>query len=435
MSFKLSLSHISSPSHVESLEYDSVKKMTLFCIALLGTILEYFEYAIYGFLAPTLALHFFPSDDPTVSLIKTFGIFAVGSLSKPIGALIFGYLGDTKGRSLTLRYTMIGIAIPTFLVGLLPSYQSWGMISIIILIFFRMLQGIFMAGESDGVRIYIFEHFGHKRPCLTSSCISFSAYTGIGLAAFVASQIPLTGEAWRWAFLGSGMGGLLIYTLRHHLLETPPFLRSYQQKHHRISLKNIFQTHWPSLVKTMMICGSVGGIYHFYFVFQSTYLSKVLNFTTAETTTQLGLSFITLYILSLPLAGWAADRWGYTTVGKIGGISTCMFAIINITMIMDGIIFPFLMALTTFSTAFFVVPCYLFVTQQYDVHIRFRCLSIGHALGSTLFSGTNPVICLFLWQTTQLPYAPYLYFLFLVIMGLCAFTWKAKENAYNAWFL
>src|SRR5262245_39556803 len=114
--------------HAQSLEYPILEKPALsqtpvqtpiFFVSILGTILEYFEYAIYGFLAPILALHFFPGGDPTTSLIKAFGVFAVGSLSKPLGALIFGYLGDTQGRRISLRYSMVGISFPTFIVGIL----------------------------------------------------------------------------------------------------------------------------------------------------------------------------------------------------------------------------------------------------------------------------------------------------------------------------
>ena len=146
-------------------------KAPLFIISVLGTVLEYFEYAIYGFLAPILALHFFPAGDPAAALIKSFGVFAVGSLSKPIGALIFGQLGDTRGRRISLRYSMIGISIPTFIVGIMPGYAAWGWGAAILLVVCRMFQGMFMAGESDGVQVYVFEHFGQKHPCLASKLV------------------------------------------------------------------------------------------------------------------------------------------------------------------------------------------------------------------------------------------------------------------------
>lgn len=429
------LKRIQSPSYSLNLGATFSKKAPLLLISLFGNALEYFEYTIYGFLAPVLALHFFPSNNPTTSLIKAFGIIAVASFAKPLGALIFGYLGDTKGRSVTLRYTMIGIAIPTFIVGVLPGYDGWGFLAVALLVLCRIFQGIFMSAESDGVRIYVFEHFGQKRPCLTSAFISCSAYTGIGLAALVASQIPSEGDAWRWVFFGSASCGLLIYLLRRHLAETPAFLKLQQNPEKITSLTNILKTRWASLIRTILICGAVGGVYHFYFVFQGTFLSRILHLISPEFASKLSLYLIVLYVFTLPLAGWAADRWGYTRVGKIGGITTLGLAIINLINIFDGAVSLPIMALTTFSMAFFVAPAYLFLTQQYDVNIRFRCLSLGHALGSMIFSGTTPVICLSLWQITGLTYAPFAYFLFLITIGTTAFIWRAKQNAYNAWFL
>jgi MHS family proline/betaine transporter-like MFS transporter len=435
MASDTTLKHIQAPTYPFSFRSTLAKKAHLLLISLFGNTLEYFEYTIYGFLAPILALRFFPNEDPTISLIKAFGIIAAASFAKPLGALIFGYLGDTKGRSITLRYTMIGIAIPTFLIGILPDYNGWGSIAVALLVLCRIFQGIFMSAESDGVRIYVFEHFGQKYPCLISSFISCSAYIGIGLAALVASQIPSEGETWRWVFFMSGACGFLVYILRRHLAETPSFLHLQQNPKKDISLKNILRTHCASLIRTIMICGAVGGVYHFYFVFQGTFLSRILHLLSPEFASQLSLYLIGLYVLALPLAGWAADRWGYVRVGKTGGIVTSGLAIINLILIADRIVFIPIMFLTTVSMAFFVAPAYLFLTQQYDVNIRFRCLSLGHALGSMAFSGTTPVICLSLWQMTGLSYAPFLYFLFLVAIGMSAFIWRARENAYNSWFL
>src|ERR1700722_20232981 len=125
------LKGMQAPAYPFSLGLNLSKKAPLFLISLFGNTLEYFEYTIYGFLAPILALHFFPSEDATTSLIKAFVVIAVASFETPLGALIFGHLGDTKGRIITLRYTMIGIAIPTFIVGILPGYKSLGVTSVV----------------------------------------------------------------------------------------------------------------------------------------------------------------------------------------------------------------------------------------------------------------------------------------------------------------
>ena len=407
---------------------DTPVKAPIFFISVLGTILEYFEYAIYGFLAPILALHFFSNDDPTTSLIKAFGVFAVGSLSKPIGAIIFGYLGDTQGRRISLRYSMIGISLPTFLVGLLPGYESWGWGAALALILCRMLQGIFIAGESDGVRIYVFEHFGKENPCLITSLVGCGAYGGIALASLVASQIPTTGESWRFVFLGCSIFGIIVFILRRYLIETPPFL-AYLQKHlSPMPLKQVVKSHWAPILRTIMICGAAGGTYHFYLVFQGTYLSKILGIVPTPEASLYSFWLTSIYVLFLPLAGWIADLWGLARIAKIGGFLMASLVALNTLMIIDGVIsFP-LMILTTIAMVFFFAPGYLFLINQYDVSVRFRCLSLGHTMGSMLFSGTTPVVCLFLWQNTNLSYAPFLYFLFLITIGLTAFIWGDNNS-------
>jgi MHS family proline/betaine transporter-like MFS transporter len=271
---------------------------------------------------------------------------------------------------------------------------------------------------------------------LISASISCSAYAGMALASLVASQISGEGSAWRWAFLGSGMYGLVIYLFRRHLVETPPFSRLQHTAHNTTTtLKNILKARWRSLIRTILITGAVGGIYHFNFIFQCTYLSTVLNLIPDDFAPQLSFYLICLYVFTLPFAGWTADRLGYVRTGKLGGAFTIGLAMINLVFIRDNIVFLPLILLTTVSMAFFVAPAYLFLTQQYDVKIRFRSLCLGHAMGSMIFSGTTPVVSLYLWQMTGFSYAPFAYFLFLITLGVAAFSWRAKENAYNAWFL
>jgi MHS family proline/betaine transporter-like MFS transporter len=403
-------------------------KLPVFLISILGTILEYFEYAIYGFLAPILALHFFPEGNSTAALLKTFGVFAVGSLSKPLGALIFGYLGDRWGRRISLRYSMIGISFPTFIVGILPSYDSWGWKAAVALVLCRMFQGIFIAGESDGVRIYVFEHFGKKYPCLMTTFVGCGAYLGIAFASLVASQIPATGERWRLAFLGCSMLGVIVFALRRYLVETPPFL-AYQETHHEhVPLSQILKTHWKAIARTIMICGAAGGAYHFYLLFQGTYLSKILGLLSPHEGALHSFFFTCVYVMILPFAGWVADYWGLVRVAKIGGLLTLILVSLNTVLITAQTISLPLMILTTISIGFFITPGYLFLLHQYDVGFRFRGLSLGHTVGSMLFSGTTPFVCLLLWQTTGLAYVPYLYFLFLMLMGLMAFIWGEKSQ-------
>jgi len=403
-------------------------KAPIFFISVLGTVLEYFEYAIYGFLAPILALHFFPESDQTTPLIKAFGVFAVGSLSKPLGALIFGYLGDTQGRRISLRYSMMGISFPTLIVGILPGYESWGWGAAFVLVLCRMSQGIFLAGESDGVHIYVFEHFGKKYPCLVTNLVGCGAYIGIAIASLIASQIPTTGEAWRLVFLGCSMCGIIVFILRRYLFETPPFLAYQETNPIPLPLKEVIQTHIAPILRTIMICGAGGGVYHFYLVFQGTYLSKTLGIVPFEQSSLYSFWLTSIYVVTLPFASWAADSWGLARIGKVGGFITLVLMTLHALMIYNGVVFFPIMILTTIAIVCLMAPGYLFLIQQYEIGVRFRCLSLGHAIGSMFFSGTTPVVCLLIWQATSLSYAPFLYFSFLVTMGLGAFIWGSRKK-------
>lgn len=424
----LSDPELSSESGLSLLPTQPQPKTLLFLMSVLGTVLEYFEYAIYGFLAPILAFHFFPGGDPTTSLIKAFGVFAVGSLAKPLGALIFGYLGDTQGRRISLRYSMVGISFPTFIVGILPGYEIFGWGNAVILVLCRMFQGIFVAGESDGVRIYVLEHFGQKNPCLISCLVGGGAYVGIALASLVAAQIPQEGEAWRFVFLGCSLFGMVVFVLRRYLIETPPFL-AYQQSHPTpLPFKQIMRIYWAPILRTLMICGAGGGSYHFYLVFQGSYLSKILGVVPMSEASLYSFWLTSTYVLTLPLAGWVADRCGLAWVGKVGGMVALCLVGLNIALIFHSIPSFTVMILTTISMVFFLAPAFLYFTQAFEVGARFRCQSLGHTIGSMLFSGTTPVVSLFLWQVTGLSYVPYLYFFFLVSLGMGAYLWAERTR-------
>jgi MHS family proline/betaine transporter-like MFS transporter len=291
-----------------------------------------------------------------------------------------------------------------------------------------MFQGIFLAGESDGVRIYVFEHFQGKYPCLRTTLVGCGAYIGIALASFVATQVPATGESWRFVFLGCSFCGVIVFILRRFLIETPPFLAYQKRGLPSVPLKQILRTHWKPILRTIMICGGGGGTYHFYLVFQGTYLSKVLTLVPANEGTFYSFFLTCAYVTVLPLAGWTADIWGLARTGKIGGFVTAGLILLNIVMLLNDIIFFPLLILTSLSLAFCFTPGYNFLMRSFDVGIRFRALSLGHTIGSMLFSGSTPFVCLLLWQNTGLDYLPYVYFFCLVAMGTAGFIWGARNQ-------
>lgn len=397
----------------------------------LGSVIEYYDYALYGFAASFLTDYFFPKTTNESALIKIFSIFALGSVAKPLGALMFGHIGDKFGRKIALNITIIGIGFPTLIIGLLPSFESWGHGSLYMLIICRILQGIFVGGEADGSRIYLFEHMGDKRPCLTSSLSSFSYLIGIYLASFaffLGTQFLAHPWVWKVPFIAGGILGVITLFLRQFLKEPPQFS---EKKYNQIKIRHHFKT----LVKIIFICGSVGGVYHFYLVFFGNYLFKTLGLISEK---ELGTYFwigAFLYAGAAPLWGWVADYieprrfmiwalWGCIFLGGVNGI-----------FLNQGLMPIWLFGLTALIISAFSVPGYVLLMAHIPFSCRYRILSLGHALGSTLFSGTAPLIASLLWQKTLMPWIPFLYFLFLLFLsglGLWMLTYPHQTYSSKA---
>lgn len=414
MSTHLALTNASQKINVASLK--------LFFPAIFGTIVEYYDYALYGFCAHLLAAQFFPTEDSTVALLKTFGIFLTGSLAKPFGALLFGFIGDRFGRSISLKISMLGIAIPTTAIGLMPTYQEIGWLAPCLLLLCRVSQGILTAGEADGVRVFIFESFLKDKPCFANSLSSFSIFVGIYLAS-VASGWVMAAEdpntAWRMAFIAGGVMGTIVFGLRFTVSETVDYVEHLKtrDKESWHGFLRVFLNNKRIILTAILFCGASGGTYHFYLVFLGKYLSNTLNILTPETASGFTATAVLIYTLCLPIGGFLADRFGLVRVIKTFFYALCVALTLNIMMVLSGEISLWLMWITAGIIAIFQDPMYTLLIQRIQVGERCRCLSFGHATGSILFSGSTPFISLWLWQSTKSAIVPFLYFGLLAFMG------------------
>lgn len=433
-----------------------------FLLALFGTFVEYYDYALYGFSAPILAQHFFPKEDPIVSLLQTYGIFLVGSCSKPFGSLIFGYLGDRFGRAFTLRFTITGIAIPTLCIGFLPGYERIGYIAPLLLLICRVFQGIFVSGESDNARIFLYEMLPEKNRCFANSLAYFTCMIGIYVAS-VFAMLPHTTShpfaSWRICFILGGILGIILFLLRRRLTENTLFLehqrqssinefrhsekreaiKAIQEKHKisdRFPKKYSLLSHWRPICITLLMTGAAGGQYHFYFVFFNQYLNQVLHQCDAKTAAFTTSNLLLCFALLLPLSGLFADRFAHRfrieTLLKWGAGYLLVMACVNIVLSAWGVLPKAIMYLTVIGLSFTQANTFVVILNQFDLSIRCRGVSIGHSLGSMLFSGTTPFISLWIWNKTGSVSAPLYYFLALCSMSIVAlFLLESKKRHYT----
>jgi MHS family proline/betaine transporter-like MFS transporter len=251
----------------------------------IGNVLEWYDFALFGYFASVLSRLFFPSSDPSLSLIATFGVFAVGFLARPLGALLFGYWGDTRGRRAALAWSIILMAFPTCLVGLLPTYAQIGLAAPLTLTALRFLQGLSVGGEFTGSVTFLVEHAAPTERGYIGSWAGFSAQIGalLGSGVGALATASLSSEAleqwgWRIPFVAGSVIALVGWYLRRRIPESPAFQRLQQEGEVSSSpIRELLASYRGPLLQVIGLVLLHGVGFYIIYVFLPTYLAKVSN--------------------------------------------------------------------------------------------------------------------------------------------------------------
>jgi MFS family permease len=295
----------------------------------IGTAFEWYDFFIFGSLAPVISKIFFAGLDPTPALVAALALFAVGFAFRPLGALIFGVIGDRLGRKGAFLVTVSLMGGATFLIGALPTYTEAGAVAPALLIFLRILQGTALGGEYGGAAIYVAEHSPNNRRGASTGWIQSSASFGLlaALLVIVATRTTLGEDrflAWGWRipFLMSGVLLVVSVWMRAKLAESPAFRKLQEEgevttrplREAFASKKNLKRV----LVAFFGIMCAQGAVWYFTFFYMQVFLEKSLGFP-AETK---DLLLIVMTVVSAPLYvyfGWLSDRVGRKPV-MVGGM-------------------------------------------------------------------------------------------------------------------
>ena len=252
--------------------------------ACIGTILEWYDFSLYAYLAGIFAQIFFPAL-PRMGLLLSYSVFAMGYLARPLGAAFFGYLGDTRGRKKALSLSVLLMAIATGGMGLLPGYSMIGISAAFLLLFFRLLQGVAVGGEAFGSACFIVESIPSNKTGFFSSLIWASSVIGLLFGSlivfilFVGFQSHfLYSFAWRLPFLLATMSGLIAYYIRTRTAETPEFQHLHAQcLIEKFPLKKIFVAYKILIVQLMGLYLLSALITYLIFIFMPVYFTDVLG--------------------------------------------------------------------------------------------------------------------------------------------------------------
>ncbi len=391
------------------------KPKSVFLSAISGNILEYYDFTVYSVFALVIGHTFFPSSSKFLQILWTLGVFAVGFITRPIGGIFFGYVGDKYGRRIALIISMLGMTIPTFTIGLIPSYHDIGVYAPIILIIMRLFQGLCISGEGAGAAIFILEHHQNLRPGFTAGLVHGSNMAGTLIATLVGIIIEQYfyhfDFAWRFAFLLGGAMGLVGFYLRLRVSETPIFkMLAEQKKTLKAPFINVVKTAWKAMFLTFCTGAVASSVVYLVKTYINVYYQDVMHF---DNTTSLIYSLYANFIamVSMPLFGGLTD-----IIGKFKTLALVSLAILILALpILLSMSLPFMwqqiLALTILGILSGAIAgaSYSFIISLFTPEQKFSGVSFSYNLGITIFGGTSPLISRWLVEKTGLFYAPAFY--------------------------
>lgn len=272
--------------------------------------MEWYDFAVYGFFAATIGKLFFPSDDPVVSLIASFGTFAAGFLVRPLGGLVFGRIGDMVGRQRAMYLSVMAMGVPTMLMGLLPTYSSIGIWAPILLVSIRLVQGLSVGGEYTSSLVYMVELAPAGRRAFSAVWGAWGATAGTllgsGVGFLVASLLTpeqLVTWGWRLAFLiGGGVAFFGLMLRRGIHAEQPVNLSKAPQV-------DIFTKYRWDVLRVAFLNIGYSVAFYTIFVYSVSFLEQVAHFSDQKALRNNSIA-MALILLVMPFSAWLSDRYG-----------------------------------------------------------------------------------------------------------------------------
>ena len=403
------------------------KRKTAILAGVIGNVIEWYDFALYGFMASIIASQFFPNESQAASLIATYGIFAAGFVMRPIGSVFFGRMGDTIGRSRTMLISVIMMAIPTFCLGLLPTYDKVGLLAPILLVTVRLLQGLSVGGEFSSSATYLVETSPANQRGLSGSWANFGSTVGVligsGLATLVLnvfSQTFLLGWGWRLPFLFGGVLGVIAILLRRHLPQSEHFLKFQKESAKQSPVNKVLHQGRKETTQGFFLAAAYGVIYYSSMVYLPTWISTQTAIPLKEAMLVNTITSIIIVPL-LITAGWISDRYIRRTrfialsLGACAALAIPALYWLNTDSIMAvitcQIIFGIFMAIPLgVAPATFV--------ELFPTTYRLTGYSISFNLGMGVVGGTAPMVMTWLIDKTGADIMPGVYMLFWGIIAV-----------------
>jgi len=405
--------------------------------ACVGNLVEWYDFAVYGAFATIIAGTYFPRTDATASLLAAFAVFATAFLLRPVGAVLFGRLGDRHGRTQVLATVIILMSLATAAIGLLPGYVAIGLLAPVLLVVLRSAQGLSAGGEAGGASAFLLELAPAGRRgwygAWLWATLALGLGAGIGAAAALARVLPgavLQAWGWRLAFLVALPLGLVGLYLRLRLEETPPF-RAVQRARTLASrpLTQVLRAHPRRVLVGFGLVAAAALTFNTFFIFLPNHLATASGVPLAKAL-RAALLGLVVTAAAAPVLGRLSDRVGRKPLlgaGTLGLLAVTVPAYLLIRRA-GPVSLAVGYVLVGSALSCFVLPTFL--SELFPTPIRSTALAVTYGLATALFGGTAPLLDTLLVRRTGNPLAP-AYYATVVTMAAAIAVLLAEETAFQ----
>jgi MFS family permease len=405
-------------------------------LAALGGALEYYDFIIFVFFTSVIGQLFFPPETPDwLRQLQTFGIFAAGYLARPLGGIVMAHFGDRSGRKQMFTLSVFLMAIPTLVIGLLPTYATIGYAAPLALLLMRILQGAAVGGEVPGAWTFVAEHVPERRTGFACGTLTSGLTVGILIGSLIATWInrswsaaDVQAYAWRIPFLIGGVFGFFAVFLRRLLSETPVFeeMRRRRELVEGLPLRVVLAGHGRAVAQSMLLTWVLTAAIVVVILMTPTLIQKLFGIAVADSLAANSLATLGLSIGCL-VFGWLADRFGAERMLMLG--CALLLAATYALYLGLGQSTQHLDAL--YGVAGFcvgvvgVIPTVL--VRAFPAPVRFSGISFAYNVAYAIFGGLTPLFVTLLMK--QQPLAPAHYVAALCGVGIATAAWIAATHA------
>ncbi|WP_043243054.1 MFS transporter [Pseudomonas solani] len=370
-------------------------------LSALGGALEFYDFIIFVFFAAVVGKLFFPAEMPEwLRQMQTFGIFAAGYLARPLGGIVMAHFGDLLGRKRMFTLSIFLMAVPTLIMGLLPTYEQIGILAPLALLLLRVIQGAAIGGEVPGAWVFVAEHVPERHIGYACGTLTSGLTFGILLGSLMATLInsiytPAEVQDWAWRipFLVGGVFGLFSVYLRRWLHETPVFAELQQRKAlaEEVPLKAVLREHRGAIAISMLLTWVLSAGIVVVILMTPTVLQTVYGFAAATALKANSLAIVCLTVGCIA-SGAIADRFGAGRTFLVGGLLLAASSWTFYTSLQahPDWLFPLYALTGLFVGTIGAVP-YVMV-KAFPPVVRFSGLSFSYNLAYAIFGGLTPMI-------------------------------------------